>query len=285
MRKVPKPQSTPAPKRVVRAGSCPPGASGTIVRDGMRVRCGPQSSPYVTEVRRGEAPGAGKNVYRNQGNGRGSWDDSRLDTGRSLPDVDGDTRIVPDQVWERRSAEVPTVPAGYRPAWEDDRLNRYRAVQTVQGYYDTQEVWTNDLPRRQVVASRHHQVRDPVLLYDGYPKLTVVRRSATSQLAAASGVQRRPYVSTRSAPVEAPRKTPAASSKRYVEIGAFTTDAKARAAVARLSGAGLTVRSAPMTRNGRRMQRIVVGPYADAGALRNALSRVRATGYTQAYLR
>ena len=145
-----KPPSAPAPRvvakippsapqsgaRVVRVApgqACPAGVTGTVMRNGLAVRCGPQASPHVTEIRRGEAPTKGKNVYINQGGGRGYWQEGRLGT-------DGSTRIVPDQVWEKRAGKRPVIPAGYRPAWEDDRLNPYRAWQTVDGYYASQRL-------------------------------------------------------------------------------------------------------------------------------------------------
>ncbi|MCR8550102.1 SPOR domain-containing protein [Salipiger sp. P9] len=273
---VPKPVA-PAPqaKRVVKVApgqTCPAGFSGTIERNGMKVRCGPQSSPFVTEVRRGEAPSKNKNVYYNQGNGRGSWEDSRLST-------QGSTRIVPKHVWESRSEVPPVVPAGYRPAWEDDRLNPYRAWQTVDGFYATQKRWTNTVPRQNLPYARRIPARNPVILYRAEaPVVTpVISTSGRSAAQAQAVAQRTPVISTRSAPV----KRVATTGARYVEIGLFTTEAKADAAAARLRGAGLPVR---YSMSGQ-MRRVMVGPYASPQALNGALRQVRATGYVQAYLR
>ena len=49
------------------------------------------------------------------------------------------------------STRSPQVPAGYRPAWEDDRLNPNRGPRTLQGEYDMQQVWTNTVPRRVII--------------------------------------------------------------------------------------------------------------------------------------
>ncbi len=96
-------------------------------------------------------------------------------------------------------------------------------------------------------------------------------------------MSRAPLVSTRSAPV---KQAPAAtSSSRYVEIGLFTTRAKADAAASRLRQAGLPVRYARAGGDASSSRRVVVGPYASASALRGALGRVHAAGYVQAYLR
>lgn len=305
-----KPPAAPPPKTVVKTmpkapaataqrvirvkpgQGCPPGATGTIMRDGMAVRCGPQASPYVTEIGRGEAPKSGKNVYYNYGRGKGSWDDSRLDLDGpaskvSLASRGGATRIVPDQVWEARSEVPPVVPHGYRPAWEDDRLNPYRAWQTVDGFYDTQRRWTNTVPRVNDLAARRIEARDPILLYKDTATVAVPTKTPVYATSGSSTAQtmasRAPMVSTRSAPLkEAPAAT---ASSRYVEIGLFTTRAKADAAASRLRQAGLPVRYARAGGDASSSRRVVVGPYASASALRGALGRVHAAGYVQAYLR
>jgi hypothetical protein len=138
----------PAGARIVTARSMGAAAcqraTGTVTRivngKTLTVRCGPQETAHVTVIRRGEAPSAGKKVYHNTG-----W--------QSPSSLSGHTRIVPRHVYEQRSEQVPMVPHGYRPAWSDDRLNRYRAVQTVDGYKATQQVWTNTVPRELVSST------------------------------------------------------------------------------------------------------------------------------------
>jgi hypothetical protein len=239
----------------------------TRMVDGRSVamRCGPQDSPHVTTIRRGEAPGPGKNVHYN----RGSYDDSSL---RGLP---GETRIVPRHVYETRDVAQHAVPAGYRPAWEDDRLNPYRAYMTLDGYDATQKIWTHTVPRRLIRRVGGYEDRDPILAYRvrdaSYPATTVV-------LEHPHAAGRAPMLSTRSAPAEA-------GHARWVEIGAFTTAARAAEAAARLDAAGLPVRMAGLTHQGQRLRAVRVGPYSSAGALNAALGAVQESGYTRAYLR
>lgn len=213
------------------------------------IRCGPQQAPHATVIRRGDAPAPGPNVYYN----KNSWEGSNLD-------LAPETRIVPKHVYDQRDTQVAYVPEGYSPAWEDDRLNSYRAYQTVQGHQDTQQVWTNTVPRELVTAARKAEVKPPV----------IVGR-------AASPLPLTPVVATNG---KAPVKV-----GRWIEVGAFSTGDKARQAAHRLQAAGFTVRMGNHTQNGRSFALLRVGPYADDAALRHALSRVHGTGYTQAYIR
>ncbi|MAM60662.1 hypothetical protein [Maritimibacter sp. UBA3975] len=52
------------------------------------------------------------------------------------------------------TAPVQATPEGYRPAWEDGRLNPARGPRTIQGEVDMQQVWTNTVPRRLVTVKR-----------------------------------------------------------------------------------------------------------------------------------
>ncbi len=225
----------------------------------IAVRCGPQQTPHVTVIRRGEAPVAGKRVYDN--------------TGWPQPGLSGATRIVPRHVYERLDTTSPHVPQGFRPAWDDDRLNTHRAFQTVDGYHRTQQVWTNTVPRQLVVQSgQAAEVKEPVIAYRGTAKVPAAQTQASGRKAS---------VSTRSAP----SRPAATGSARYVEIGVFTTQGKADAAARRLRAAGLPVKYGMAKRGGQTVRHVLVGPYSDSAALNTALKRVHGTGYTQAYLR
>ncbi|MGP6087443.1 SPOR domain-containing protein [Antarctobacter jejuensis] len=214
----------------------------------VRIRCGPQQAPHATIIRRGDAP-TGKNVYYN----RNSWEDGNLT-------LSPETMIVPDHVYEQRDTQVAHVPKGYRPAWSDDRLNRWRAYQTVQGHADTQQVWTNTVPRKLVTQVRRHKVKQPVIVGKAAEPAALV-------------------------PVVSAKSQGKAKYARWIEVGAFSTDDKAKAAARRLNSAGLSVRMGKFARNGQTFAILRVGPYASPDALDRALNRVHGTGYTQAYIR
>jgi hypothetical protein len=46
----------------------------------------------------------------------------------------------------RSRAPVQTVPRGYKPAWDDDRLNPNRAIGTAQGQARQDAVWSQTVP-------------------------------------------------------------------------------------------------------------------------------------------
>jgi hypothetical protein len=224
----------------------------------VSIRCGSQDTPHVTVIRRGEAPGPGKNVYINK-----SYD------GSSLLNLPGNTRIVPRHVYENGNHEILPIPQGYMPAWQDDRLNPYRAWQTVDGYRATQQVWTNTVPRQLAAKVRNHGLKDARVAYR-------TSHQAATRLQAEQA--RTPRISTRGAAVQT-------RSARFVEVGLFSTSAKAAEAAARLRAAGLPVRQQGARHAGEAMTRVSVGPYASVAALTAGLGAVRATGYTSAYTR
>ncbi len=247
----------PAPQAAPGGFACVNGQTFRVV-NGMKLRasCGPQTAPHATIIRRGEAPAPGKNVYYN----KNSWEGSSL----TLPP---ETRIVPKHVFEEQDTQVAHVPSGYRPAWSDDRLNPYRAWQTVKGHQDTQKVWTNTVPRKLVVQARRHEVKPPVIVGQAKSPLPL------TAIVASNG--------------HAPKAAgePEVKVGRWIEIGAFTTSDKARHAAHRLQSAGLSVRMANASRNGQDLALLRVGPYASFDELKMALRRVHGTGYTQAYIR
>ena len=74
-------------------------------------------------------------------------------------------RIVPLHVYRAQPDRLPPVPKGYKPAWEDDRLNPHRAHMTREGYRATQQVLTNTVPR-QMLQGRQ-EIRQPVIVGRG----------------------------------------------------------------------------------------------------------------------
>ncbi len=100
-----------------------------VGRVGENVRCGPQQ-------------GSAAFVRRN--NTKGVTSTKRRQV------LQKEQRLVPRHVFESQMASRPAVkiPKGYKPAWDDDRLNPKRAHQTRAGKAQMDLVWTQTIPRK-----------------------------------------------------------------------------------------------------------------------------------------
>lgn len=215
-----------------------------VGRVGENVRCGPQEGAFTTRVRRQNNRGGGAaKVYRQA---------------RSEP-----ARVVPRHVYEQQQINGPaiTVPKGYKPAWDDDRLNTKRVHQTLAGKAQMDRIWSETLPRKLIP-------RDAAQVPSAQKSGDYVSVSTTT-------------LSTRSASVKAPRK----ASHRYVQAGLFQSDASARAAAKRIAKAGLPVRMGKVTHKGTSYPAVFAGPFRTQAQLDHAFDRVRAAGYRNARLR
>lgn len=145
------------------------------------------------------------------------------------------------------------VPKGYKPAWEDDRLNPLRGVGTAEGQAAQDQVWTRELPARQ-------QVEAPVA-------------------AQAPAVTR----STKSAPAEAAPR--AAAGGIFVQVGSFGVPANAAGASSRLAALGLPVAMSKGRIGGKAVQVVLAGPFGSAADAQAALRAARGAGFGDAFLR
>ncbi len=204
-------------------------------------------------------------------------------------------------------AVTVTPPPGYRVAWQDGRLNPNRGPQggagtasdgrAASGSAGWDLIWSQTVPYRLMDITTG---RDVTALFPGvqYPNMPT-----EAQIAAASagarvvvGSSSAPAVQTAAAsqvavaaPVAAaaPAAAPAATGTayRYVQVAMFGVPANARRTVARLSDMGLSMRIVEITRNGKRYELVMAGPYLDRSSLNSALAQVRAAGFSDAYLR
>ena len=150
------------------------------------------------------------------------------------------------------------IPAGYEPAWKDDRLNPMRGKGTAEGKAQMDMVWTETVPRRLVERP--------------------TAQGATTRLAKAQ------YPSGRASTKGAPQARGAASH-RYVQVGMFGMPANAQSAKARLRALGLPVAVAKTRSKGREVQIVFAGPFPSQAQLSSALGAVRKAGYGDAFLR
>lgn len=60
----------------------------------------------------------------------------------------GEPLLAPDGVNRRLKEARRRVPAGYKRAWADGRLNALRAAGTASGKRKMEQVWSNTVPRK-----------------------------------------------------------------------------------------------------------------------------------------
>ena len=155
-------------------------------------------------------------------------------------------------------AAVMKTPAGYKPAWTDDRLNPLRGVGSVQGQAQQDQLWTRDIPA-QLVADQP-------------------RARTTTRVATAARVAPKVTVSTMSAPQ-------AKANAVYVQVGTFGQPANAAGVKARLAALDLPVSTSRITRSGKVLQIVYAGPFGSAVEARTALIAARNAGFGDAVLR
>jgi len=222
----------------------------------------------------------------------------------SLP---GSTRVVPRHLEaSRQSIKGLKVPKGYRPVWNDDRLNPHRAEGTLAGRDQMNLIWTNTVPRRLVDKSSGQDMTAKVALVYPYTstrkqerelgKVTLISRNGqvlkrvVKNRAVVQRAQRKATaVSSRSAVVEKPKKTSSAretiSGKRYVQVATFGNPQNAQNTASKLKALGLPVRIGNLTRSGKTYRLVLAGPFARDGDAQSALKTVKGVGFADAYLR
>ncbi|MEQ8292568.1 MAG: SPOR domain-containing protein [Roseovarius sp.] len=277
---VAKPEPAPKPRRVVVADCANLSAqSQQYINSTNRytIRCGPQSTPHVTER---ATAGPNATVY-NPGTPTGV---TSYSTGSyAAPGyVSATTVVAPKHVYanQKASTEGVYVPEGYVSVWEDDRLNTRRAHQTFAGKAQMEQRWTKTTPRR---------LKQPAV----GPVVTeadVVSRSAASYPMAMSFAQQAaPQAKAAAKPAAAMAATPKvearAASHRYVELGNFSDPAHAKRTAQKLANSGLPARTGKVTHKGKTYTLVMAGPFKTQSQLDNGLTRVRGMGFAQASLR
>lgn len=158
---------------------------------------------------------------------------------------------------------IPTPPAGYKLAWDDDRLNPNRGKGTSSGWAAQDQVWTRKVPSG-LVADQPGMLR----------KKKIVYVQTAGQVT----------VSSKSQPA-APVAGKAAKGGVYVQVGTFGVAGNADGAASRLKGMGLPVARAKIASGGQPAQIVLAGPFGSAAEAQTALAMAQQAGFGDAFLR
>ncbi|SLN63941.1 Sporulation related domain protein [Roseovarius gaetbuli] len=280
----------PDPSRTACAGMSSLSAAYMVQHKGSPVRCGPQATRHVTYGKRVTSPAAQPRLV------------TRESAARSTGHAGRATRVAPARVYARQknSAEGVYVPEGYKPVWEDDRLNLKRAHQTYAGMDQMEVMWTNTVPRRLINRRSGREVSH------NFPGLTPPYTSFAQQRAAGVTVSTQgrfvpdPITvrrSTRVKPVaaKAPRatvstrsasaKSAGAASHRYAQAGIFADPTQGKAAAQKIARAGLSARRGTLNRDGRALTVVLAGPFKTQAQLDASVSKLRGMGFGNVVLR
>lgn len=286
-----------------------------VSTDRHPVRCGPQTEAVVTVIRRetvtvmrdGKPVQVKRRVVRVQPVAPAATGTAAPATARVTPALTGKTRIVPRHVWEQQQRDKVNspIPKGYRPAWDDGRLNEKRAHQTIDGAYAIDLAWTRTVPRKLYVRSTGRVVTDkyPGLIYP-YHSYDEMRAAGFDVINPGPGVKlkqprvivrkaaprKRTYVATKKptqvAPAAQPKRTlkATATKGRYVQVGTFGVEANARNSAQRLKSMGLPARLGKLVKGGKTYRIVIAGPFAP-DQIGTALKKARSAGFRDAFVR
>ncbi len=297
--------AAPAPRVAAAASTCR-GASALsqrYLRGDARapVRCGPQAHrivPPTSVAAQQAAP-----VRRAQG--------PRVirpgTAAAPAASVSGGTRVVPRHVAINRiNTTNVAVPQGYKRVWEDGRLNPKRAEQTLAGRGQMLLMWTNTVPRRLINQSNGRDVTASVpLVYpyldvatqsrelgevrivqrNGQTVKRVIRNPGAAQVTYSSRSAPKPQAAPAKPAARVQPKVSASGPARYVQIGLFSTKAKAQRAAQHLSGMGMAARMGTVRKGGKSYTVVQAGPFRGNAATDRAVRRLQRVGYTGAVAR
>ncbi|MGR3433668.1 MAG: SPOR domain-containing protein [Shimia sp.] len=201
----------------------------------------------------------------------------------------------------RVAAAVPPTPPGFRPVWEDGRLNPLRGLPGSQAKIAGQvsgekqlrivRVSPEQQARRaataaQVVVSAPQTVQQ-VPQHHAAPAPLYAWAATPSQAARPTVTYSTKSLSPRpSATVPQPvRRSAAAVTGRSVQIATFANPANAQRTAQKMAAQGLPIRIGTYRKRGQVMRVILAGPFASEAQVQSALGIARRNGFHSAYAR
>lgn len=194
----------------------------------------------------------------------------------------------------RGSIGVTQPPAGYVTAWDDDRLNPKRGLPKARGIAASDTRWTRDVPRQAVNANNQIDPasRSDVLVYP-FTDLDQQNRFLAAQdrlklvVRADGSIVMEPASNTATLRVSSKGKATVRATQsagrtgQYIQVGAFGSPANSRRAADRIASLGLPA----ATSKSQRLTVVMAGPFTSHTSAKNALARLRQSGFSDAFVR
>ncbi|MFT4716497.1 MAG: hypothetical protein ACI861_001088 [Paracoccaceae bacterium] len=210
------------------------------------------------------------------------------------------TNVQPVQV---ARSQPYVLPKGYKSLLKTETTPR-RGVGSAQGQAQMDLIWTQTTPRRliDVTTGRDVTTQLPKVVYP-YTTASTRTYAASTPKAAATPIKRRKKLPVDEASpanmekiedVSALDPTVTATPKilvaatvpathRFVQVATFGVPANASRTLQRFNASGLPVVSRPFKRGGKTYAIVMLGPFADDGALKSALVSARSAGFSDAF--
>ncbi|MFQ5437718.1 MAG: SPOR domain-containing protein [Paracoccaceae bacterium] len=214
---------------------------------------------------------------------------------------------------------APVVPNGYKSLLSEDALATRRGVGTPQGQAAMDLLWTQTMPRRliDVTTGRDMTAELPQIAYPytnvfkttsnaipaGYGTAPIGKRirhkvrpqdeaspvnmSSLKEVAAIKDVSAlaTDVATRRDRDGARPTATlPHPASHRFVQVATFGVAANATRTLARFGENGLPTSKRPISRKGRKLEIVLLGPFQDQRLLNEALAQARDAGFADAFL-
>lgn len=220
----------------------------------------------------------------------------------------GRAAVAPDAAPVVVTRAAPVTPDGYVSLLSEGHRVARRGVGTPAGQAAMDLIWTDTMPRRLIDATTGRDVTAEYASNFGVATTRSYRPASGGAATADQPVRYRQRVPdaaspsnmidlrniedtsasavTPAAPPAAPVAVPApAGGGQFVQVATFGVPANAERTLARFSSAGLPVYARPISRGGRSLKIVLLGPFADAASAASALSAARGAGFDDAFIR
>lgn len=183
----------------------------------------------------------------------------------------------PATVKQTAASPVPRLPKGYKPVWDDGRLNPRRGFGTESGKAEMRKVWTDTVPMK--------------LVPENGQDVKLKQAHIRYQEANGTGSSSRTATGTKSVPKtmrvakSSSRKVSTKSGGRLVQVAAFGVAGNAQTTANKFHQMGLPVVLRSTKYNGKNLNVLYLGPFARNADIKVGLNAAHTAGFKDAFVK